>query len=239
MDLGICFLNSPHSVTICDPRNHVFLLHLPLFSPRQFVHLSVCQTSNLQNHNTLCYWHSCFYTKSDGLKFAYVTNLVSPETRQVSYKLHLQEWPCFLLSTPCTQDKFALALNSEVSHFSLYHPPISWLQRWQTGGGCFRRVFLYKDREGGSALASSLAELSDSTSLSSCSRLSALLLEDVPSESSSDVVTLWRGHRSFTWLGILSTRKDCVLIILVAWPQLNFVVHRLSSALTYMQSPTW
>ena len=41
--------------------------------------------------NSLCYWHSSFYGSSGKMKFVYITNLVSPETRQVSYKLHLQE----------------------------------------------------------------------------------------------------------------------------------------------------
>ena len=54
-------------------------------------------------------------------KFAYITNLVMLEMWQVSYKSHLQELPCFLLSVPWMQDMFTLALNSEVGHFFHYN----------------------------------------------------------------------------------------------------------------------
>ena len=80
------------------------------------------------------------------------------------YKLYLQEWLCFLLSPSCTQDMFMFASHSEV---------------------LFR-----KGREWGSALAPSLGKLFDSASSLSCSRISAPLSEDLPSETSSNLVIL-------------------------------------------------
>ena len=93
----------------------------PSSLPAASIHLSAlsnCQTS--KTATTLCFWHSSFYSSSGWLKFAYVTNLVSPEMRQVIYKSHLQELPCFLLLALCTLDAFMLTLNSEVGHFSRY-----------------------------------------------------------------------------------------------------------------------
>ena len=124
---------------------------------------------------------------------------------------------------------------------SLHFPLISRSQIWQSGSGRFHLVLLCKGRKGGPASVPSVGALSSlETSLSSCSRLSGLLSGNVVlSESSSGVMTLWQGHRSFTWRGIPSTKIDCGLIILVTLPLLNFVIHRLCSALTHTQSPTW
>ena len=132
-------------------------------------------------------------------------------------------------------------LSCHMSDFSRYTLPISRSQRWQSGGGHFRLVLLCKGRKGGPAFAPSVVALPGSeSSPSSCSRLSALLSEDVVlSESSSGVMTQWRGRRSFTWQGISSTKIDCGLIILVTSPLLNFMAHRLCCALTHMWSPTW
>ena len=49
-------------------------------------------------------------------KFVYITNFISLESRQVTYKSHLQEQTYFLLSAPCIQDTFTLA--SRKGHLS-------------------------------------------------------------------------------------------------------------------------
>ena len=58
-----------------------------------------------------------FNSSSGWPNLAYVTNLISPETKQVTYKSYLQEQPCFLLQAPSTQETFTLAANFEVDNF--------------------------------------------------------------------------------------------------------------------------
>ena len=62
-----------------------------------------------------------FYTGSARPKFAYVTNLVPPETRRVTYKLHCQWRSCnrfSILPVLYTQDTFVPFSNFEVCSFA-------------------------------------------------------------------------------------------------------------------------
>ena len=72
------------------PRSVLFTSRVNSFIRCPTVKLTV----SLQNYNCLNQWHSFFYAK----KFAYVSNIVSPETRQISNKSHLREQLCFFFS---------------------------------------------------------------------------------------------------------------------------------------------
>ena len=113
-EMGSCvqFPNC-HNRQLQNPRRILFTLSVS-------IHLSVCQTSSLQNH----YDPSATDIPRFMLVLAgwnlHVTNLVLLEMRQVSYKSCLQERLCFLLLAPCMWAMFPLASNSEVGHFSCY-----------------------------------------------------------------------------------------------------------------------
>ena len=105
------------TVTIGLRRIQVLPIHLPHRLFHSFSQ-SISQNSSLQNCNILCYFYSSFYAK----KFAYVTNFVSDETRQVSYKSYLREQPCFFFYQQSLHARHVHAhSNSAVSHFSCYN----------------------------------------------------------------------------------------------------------------------
>ena len=82
---------------------------------------SLSPTVKQQMQQKQQYLDYSFYTSSDWLKFAYVTNPVPPETRCMTYKLHSQRHmlPFFsILLALHTQDTFTLVLNFEVGHFT-------------------------------------------------------------------------------------------------------------------------
>ena len=73
------------------------------------VRLAVCRKQKRYH----CYWHCLIYAR----KFACDTNLVSPKTRQVSYKFLLQKRLFFFYRRHSSRK----IRRTVVSHFSLYH----------------------------------------------------------------------------------------------------------------------
>ena len=126
---------------ITETRSFLFICHVNPFI------CSVCQTSSPQNSNNLFYWQSSFPVNFGLLKFAYVTNLISPEIKQESYESHLQELSCFLLPASCKKNKYMLVSNWGKSFLSLHPTLILWSQGWQLGH-VFNRCFFTKAENG-------------------------------------------------------------------------------------------
>ena len=162
------------------------------------INIHIISASNHQsainnNHSSCCWHYSHMQVPAYGNLYV---DFFLWEMRLVHYNFCLQKWTYSLLFDK--QDIPVHALIQEVSYFSCYTSPlISWSQMWQPGGGHFQKTLLCKGTEGCSTSAPSSGEISDSASLASHNRLSALLLESVPSESSSSEITLWCGCRSF------------------------------------------
>ena len=87
------------------------------------VRLAVCRNQKRRH----CLWHCSFYAT----KFAYGTNLVSPGTRQVSYKFLLQKRLSLFYRWHSTWK----TRRTEVSHFFLYQSLALFLRKY--GGPSF------------------------------------------------------------------------------------------------------
>ena len=145
-------------------------------------------------------------------KICLSATLVLLEMRQASYKSCLQERPCFFPNSTL-HARHACVLFGPCGNFSRYpHPHLmitkvaAWQQLLSTSAS--------SQRQGkGLCFRPSLGGSSDSALSLSSSRLCSQTCH----QSSSDAVRLMRGHKSFTWRGILST-NDCRLIIFVTRP---------------------
>ena len=112
------------------------------------------------------------------------------------------------LTTFYMPDIFVHTLSCHVRDFS--HHTSLWSQDHKDGSlvaDAFVWYFFVKARSGVPLLLLQWVHCLAQNLLSSCSKLSAFLSEDVVlSESSSGVMTQWQGHRSFKWWGIPSTK---------------------------------